>query len=151
MITIPKQIEGLLDDCVMRYPKTLRTPARILEDQLQFTGKSEIMALPMPYNFRPHKDDIPKLQGTQLVLYDYHYFLVDAVPGSEYSEFLMNVCRSYVALGYLPPAVISDVQGDKNTLKDEDVLVIAACKTSLAMAKTMYEKALSQFCKRFGI
>jgi hypothetical protein len=110
-----------------------------------------MMGFPLPHEYCPLQEDFKQLIGTHLVMYDRFYFLVDGLMNQHYDDFIWNVCRSYVALGYLPPAIISDVQGDKNTLKDEDVLVIAACKTSLAMAKTMYEKALSQFCKRFGI
>ncbi|NDV63369.1 hypothetical protein G0Q06_12965 [Puniceicoccales bacterium CK1056] len=109
------------------------------------------MGFPLPLNFRPRPEDIPKLASTELVLYDYQYFLVDGASDSEYSEFLFNVCRSYVALGYLPPAVISDVPGDKATMKDADVLAIGACKKSLGIAKRAYEKALKSFCKRFGM
>lgn len=140
-----------MDDCVMRSPKLLRTPAKILEEKPHYEGRSEIMGFPLSPNYRPRAEDFSKLTRTELVLYGYQYFLVDGTTGSHYDDFLKNVCRSYVALGYFPPALISDFQGDKDSLQDEDVLVIAACKASLTLAKQKYEMALKSLCKRFGI
>jgi hypothetical protein len=151
MASISRQLMDLKQDCVMEFPMVLKTAVQIRENQTNLRPKGGVPAFPLPYDYLPTSKDIKRLVGTQMAHFGGKYLLIDDAPAEKYETFIWNMCRSYVALGYLPPAVISNLQGNRAEVHDNDVLTIGACRRSLKIARDLYGNALAAFRKRFGV
>lgn len=147
MTSIPHQVEELSQDVVMLYPRSFATPLI----QGKSSGSSElgrIIAVPLPYDYQPSADQAGSLADAQLVWHSGQYYII-APSVKDIHQFFWTLNAAYVFLGFLPPALIANLHGEIHT--EEDLLVVAACKRSLSLARDDYAETLRDFCRRFNV